>query len=141
MLIIEQNTQKSPELMSDYEEQIQNIIRLKRYETPPDGYFEDFLDEFQRRQRSEMLHRSSIGLFFERAGTWFRELGSIKWVAGAGVAYATLMAGILLWQTGNSNNVDPNRAPASYEGGAPSPIETPAVPVEENEVPPAGQKF
>ena len=127
--------------MSDYEEQIQNIIRLKRHETPRDGYFEDFLDEFQSRQRSEMLHRSSVGLFVERVGTWFRELGSIKWVAGAGVAYAALMAGILLWPTGNTNSVDPNRAPASFEGGVPTPIEAPVTPEEESEVPPSGQRF
>lgn len=127
--------------MRDSDEQIPNIIRLKRYETPRDGYFEDFLDEFQRRQRSEMLHRSSIGLLVERVGTWFRELGSIKWVAGAGVAYATLMAGILLWPTGSTRSDDPNRAPASYEGGTPLPIEAPAVPVEESEVSPGGQKF
>ena len=127
--------------MSDYEEQIQKIIRLKRYEAPRDGYFEGFLEEFQRRQRSEMLHRSSIGLFLERTGTWFRELGSIKWVAGAGVAYATLMAGILVWPTTQPNNVDPNRAPAAYEGGTQVPLETPNVPAQKNELPPAGQKF
>jgi len=127
--------------MSDREEQIQNIIRLKRHETPREGYFENFLDEFQRRQRNEMLYRSSVRLIVERVGTWLWELGSIKWVAGAGVAYGALMVGIFLWPTGKSKSDDPNRAPASYEGGGGSPIEVPAVPVEENKLPPTGQKF
>lgn len=127
--------------MKDHEKKIQDIMRLKRYETPPEGYFEGFLDEFQRRQRSEMLHRSSMGLFFERLGTWFRELGSIKWFAGAGIAYALLMAGIFLWPMGADTGVDPNRVPASHEGVSPSVVEPPVNPAEENGIPPAGQDF
>lgn len=34
---------------------ISKLLRLKRYEQPPPGYFEDFLREFQDRQRSELL--------------------------------------------------------------------------------------
>ena len=112
--------------MSNYEEQISKIVSLKRYETPRDGYFEDFLTEFQERQRGELLQKSSVSLFFERASTWLREMSSLKWVAGAGVAYAALMVGILLWPAGPGTVPDPNRAPASFEGGkspvAPDPI-------------------
>ncbi|YCM46224.1 hypothetical protein V2O64_09350 [Verrucomicrobiaceae bacterium 227] len=124
--------------MSNPEEKIQKIIGLKRYETPPDEYFEDFLVEFQQRQRSEMLHRSSMGIFVERVATWFRELGSIKWVAGAGVAYAALMGVILFWPLGPPKSDDSNRAPASYEGGAPLPIELPA---KKPELSPEGRDF
>ena len=127
--------------MKDREKQIQEIIRLKRHERPPEGYFEGFLDEFQRRQRSEMLHRSSIGLFFERLGTWFRELGSIKWFAGAGIAYALLMAGIFLWPLGADQGGDPNRVPASHEGVSPSPVDPPVIPAEKDKVPREGQDF
>jgi hypothetical protein len=31
------------------------LIRLKRYETPGEVYFENFMDEFRERQRSEAL--------------------------------------------------------------------------------------
>ncbi len=113
--------------MSNYEEQIQKIVSLKRYETPRDGYFEDFLLEFQQRQRSELLHKSSTTLFFERVATWFRELGSIKWVAGAGAAYAAIMLAVLIWPAGPGTVPDSNRAPASFEGGQGSP----AMPVDE----------
>ncbi len=110
--------------MSNYDEQVQKIVSLKRYETPRDGYFEDFLEEFQQRQRGELLQKSSTSLFLERVGTWFREVGSIKWVAGAGVAYAAVMVAILMWPAGPGTVPDSNRAPASFEGG-----QSPVVPV------------
>jgi hypothetical protein len=37
------------------EEQIGQLLRLKKYEQPPPGYFEGFLHEFHRRQRDELL--------------------------------------------------------------------------------------
>ena len=37
------------------EEQIGKLLRLKKYEEPPPGYFENFLHEFHRRQRDELL--------------------------------------------------------------------------------------
>jgi hypothetical protein len=105
--------------MSQYDDQIRKIVSLKRYETPRDGYFEDFLEEFQQRQRSELLQKSSISLFFERISTWFREIGSIKWVAGGGVAYAALMAVIFLWPDGPGTRPDSNSVPASHEPSNP----------------------
>lgn len=40
---------------SDWDPQLQRLLQLKRFETPPPGYFEDFLGEFQRRQRLEAM--------------------------------------------------------------------------------------
>jgi len=37
------------------EEQIGKLLRLKKFEQPPPGYFENFLHEFHRRQRDELL--------------------------------------------------------------------------------------
>lgn len=37
------------------ESDISKLLRLKRYEQPPPGYFDDFLHEFRRRQRAELL--------------------------------------------------------------------------------------
>ena len=37
------------------EEQVGKLLRLKKYEQPPPGYFDNFLHEFHRRQRDELL--------------------------------------------------------------------------------------
>lgn len=42
------------------------LLRLKRYEQPPPGYFEDFLFEFRRRQRAELLQRSTRDILWDR---------------------------------------------------------------------------
>ena len=59
--------------------ELQNLLRLKRYETPSDEYFDDFLDEFHRRQREDVLKRSARSLLMERVSVWFKELGMAKW--------------------------------------------------------------
>ncbi|MDB4143235.1 hypothetical protein N9733_07195 [Akkermansiaceae bacterium] len=108
--------------MGNYGDQVQKLISLKRYETPRNGYFEDFLEEFQQRQRQELLKKSSLSLFTERAGTWFRELGSIKWVAGAGVAYAALTIGFVVYSSTTGSQADQNNVPVIYERSPAEPI-------------------
>jgi hypothetical protein len=39
------------------ENEITKLLRLKRYEQPPPQYFENFLHEFHRRQRDELLRQ------------------------------------------------------------------------------------
>jgi hypothetical protein len=45
---------------------VQRLLRLKRYEAPPAEYFEDFLSDFQERQRAEMLKRPLWRLALDR---------------------------------------------------------------------------
>jgi len=72
------------------EKELQDLIGLKKYEQPGKEYFDDFLVEFQERQRSEMLKTSARRLLIERAKAWFSELGSIRWVIGGAAAYAAV---------------------------------------------------
>lgn len=118
--------------MNQSQEDVQKLIRLKRYESPPEGYFEEFLEGFQGRQRGELLKQSSLGLFKDRLGTWFGELGSVKWVAGAGVAYAGVMAAIFMWPTGQTQLENPNLTPASYQPDKGRPLPTVDFPKIEN---------
>jgi len=50
---------------------IQKLLRLKRYEKPPEGYFDDFLLEFQRRQRTQLLRVPLGEILWERVNGWF----------------------------------------------------------------------
>jgi hypothetical protein len=46
--------------------EISKLLRLKRYEQPPAGYFENFLHEFHRRQRDELLRQPLWRICLER---------------------------------------------------------------------------
>ena len=48
-------------------DEIARLLRLKRYEQPPPDYFENFLSEFRRRQRDELLRQPVWRICFERA--------------------------------------------------------------------------
>jgi hypothetical protein len=45
---------------------ISKLLRLKRYEQPPAEYFENFLAEFQLRQRAEVIHRPFFQIAWDR---------------------------------------------------------------------------
>ena len=46
--------------------EIARLLRLKRYEQPPPGYFENFLHEFHRRQRDELVRQPLWRICLER---------------------------------------------------------------------------
>ena len=52
--------------MDDEFQDLQRLLRLKRHEAPPPGYFEDFMVEFHRRQREELLRRPLWRLALDR---------------------------------------------------------------------------
>lgn len=90
--------------MNTDQAEVQNLIALKRYESPSDEYFDEFLEEFHLRQREELLKRSARSLLVERLSVWFKELGMAKWAYGAGVAYAALMLAFVAWPKGDGNS-------------------------------------
>lgn len=54
--------------MNDFNENdIGKLLRLKRYEQPPPGYFDNFLHEFHRRQRDELLRQPLWRICLQRA--------------------------------------------------------------------------
>lgn len=81
--------------MSDFKD-VETLLRLKRYEQPPQGYFEDFAESFKERQRSEMLQQSSRGLFVERVSTYLWGYGPGHWILAGGVFTALAATGYWL---------------------------------------------
>lgn len=100
--------------MNNESTEVQNLLRLKRYERPSDEYFEEFVGEFHRRQREDLLKCSARSLFAERVTVWLREIGVAKWAYGAGLAYAALMVGFLVWPR---ESVDHQASSPSFSGG------------------------
>src|SRR5437899_8348620 len=54
--------------------EIARLLRLKRYEQPPPGYFENFLHEFHRRQRDELLRQPLWRICLERTHNFMLQL-------------------------------------------------------------------
>lgn len=100
--------------MSPEEEKIQKIIRLKRYEVPPEGYFDDFLEEFQKRRDAQTSPQSSATGLLGRSITRFRGMGAGGMVVGGGLAYAALIMVVLLWPKGPESRPE-NREPVIFQ--------------------------
>ena len=85
------------------DKEIAALLRLKRYEQPPPEYFENFLHEFHRRQRDELLKRPLWRICLERAHDFMLRLnvpalGSYPAAVTAALVCAAIIS-LKLYQT------------------------------------------
>ncbi|MBE7496046.1 MAG: hypothetical protein HS117_13970 [Verrucomicrobiaceae bacterium] len=79
--------------MNDDFEDIQRLIRLKRHESPGEGFTEEFLKRFHQRQHEKELRQSALDRLLERTAAWFEDLMSPPRWALTGGAALVLAAG------------------------------------------------
>ncbi|MCH7226314.1 hypothetical protein [Haloferula sp. A504] len=77
------------------DQQLGNLLSLKRHEKPPEGTMEDLLREFHLRRREEAVQQGSRLTLWQRFNEWLADPGWAKWACGAGVAYAAVMVMVL----------------------------------------------
>lgn len=92
------------------EEKISQLLRLKRHEQPRPGYFEDFLQEFQSRQRNELLRRPLWAIAWDRLSAMLPSL-EVPRLAYAGVAALAVAASAVIL-------IQPAQPGAVASGGA-----------------------
>src|SRR5213593_1634277 len=71
--------------------EIARLLRLKRYEQPPPGYFENFMHEFHRRQRDELLRQPLWRICLERVHNFMLGLN-----VGSLASYPAAVTAVLL---------------------------------------------
>ena len=118
-------------------EPMHRIIRLKRYEQPPEGYFEEFLKEFHTRQRAELLRPSLRELFLERINAILAEI-RVPAMAYAGAAAVAVVASVIILRQPVATD-QPRAYAASYSQ---PPVTVPSMqPVSLRVEPQTGDRF
>ena len=111
------------------ETDIQKLLRLKRYEQPPAGYHEKFLQDFHRRQRSDMLQEPLWKIILERIGAFFSDHSMGRLAYGTATAAGLLFAGIASYSMlDSSGGVATAPAPVPSFVSPPQLVDNSAVP-------------
>ena len=98
------------------DKEIAALLRLKRYEQPPPEYFENFLHEFHRRQRDELLKKPLWRICLERAHDFMLRLnvpalGSYPAAVTAALVCAAIIS-LKLYQTPEPVRISAHAGPA-----------------------------
>lgn len=98
--------------MPDDHQDISKLLRLKRFEQPPPEYFEGFLQEFQDRQRAQMLREPAWRIALDRMWAFVGEQMPARIGYGLASTAVLVAAGIASFNILDSRPVDVASAPA-----------------------------
>lgn len=76
------------------ETEIRNLLRLKRYEQPSQEYFDQFLRDFQHRQRAELIRQPVWKIALNRLQAFFSEPLMSQFAYAGATAAVLLVAGV-----------------------------------------------
>ncbi|MBV9492119.1 MAG: hypothetical protein JO069_20690 [Verrucomicrobia bacterium] len=96
------------------EQQVQKLLRLKRFEQPPPGYFDRALEEFHRRQRAELLQRSALRIWWDRTTSALFTGRVLNYAYGGAFAVSCALATLVLSGVFNPAS-EPAVAPVAYQ--------------------------
>ena len=80
------------------QQKLSALLRLKRFEQPPPGYYAKLLQDVHRRQRADLLRRPLWQIAIERMHTFFSEhsMGRLQY---GGAMAAVLVTGLTIFGT------------------------------------------
>ncbi|MDF1825699.1 MAG: hypothetical protein P1U68_13720 [Verrucomicrobiales bacterium] len=101
-------------------EDVQRLLRLKRYETPGEEYFKQFAEDLKERQRGELLQSSSRSLLAERFTMWMDEFSPNRWAfpATATACAAALSIGSFVFLQPSASENESSSIAETSAGGA-----------------------
>jgi len=102
------------------ETQLQALLRLKRYEQPPQNYFDDLLTQVHRRQREELLRRPAWRIATDRVRAFFAPM-RVDWAHAASMA-SLLVIGIAVIRVALPDRTTAGSQIAGSTSPAPQPI-------------------
>lgn len=98
------------------EDQLSALLRVKRYEQPPPGYYDELLRSVHRRQREDLLRQPLWRIALERMQTFFGEhsMGPLSYASAMAAILVAGLLGVSVLETGGPAVVavnDPTPAP------------------------------
>jgi hypothetical protein len=104
------------------DEEIGKLLRIKRHEQPPPGYYESFLHEFHRRQRAELLKQPLWRIALQRVHDFMFQVNM-----GSLTSYPVGAAAVLVCAAVLTLNV--YRAPDANSGATIAAVQEQMTPV------------
>lgn len=119
----------------EHNESISKLLRLKRYERPPQDYFENFLGDFQLRQRAEVIHRPFFKVAWDRLSSAFTPPPIPRLALASSFAVAIIAGASVFTWSGTEADETPGVSMTLTSGqpieiGAPQPAAPTAKPLQ-----------